>query len=124
MPVLLSLALAAPACVAYVTDGDTIRLCSGERVRLLGIDAPERAGTERCSAKSRARLKDSRNPSWCDFEKGERARVALTRLIASGTVRLQAQGLDRYGRTLARVTVNGKDAGEWLISQGLARPWR
>ncbi len=124
MPALLLLALAAPACVAYVTDGDTIRLCSGERVRLLGIDAPERAGSERCSARSRARLKNSRNPSWCDFKKGERARVALTRLIASGTVRLDRRGQDVYRRTLARVTVNGRDAGEWLIGQGLARPWR
>lgn len=124
MPALLLLALAAPACVAHVTDGDTIRLCSGERVRLLGIDAPERAGSERCSVKSRARLMNSHNPSWCDFDKGEQARAALTRLIGTGTVRLERHGLDRYRRTLARVTVNGKDAGEWLISQGLARPWR
>ncbi|MGV3511190.1 MAG: thermonuclease family protein [Novosphingobium sp.] len=126
MPALLLIALAtaSPACVARVSDGDTIRLCSGERVRLLGIDAPERKGSERCSARSRARLKHSPNPSWCDFEMGERARAALTRLIGTGTVRIERRGHDVYGRTLARVTVNGRDAGEWLIGKGLARPWR
>lgn len=124
MPALLLIALTASACVAHVSDGDTIRLCSGERVRLLGIDAPERAGSDRCSAKSRARLKMSRNPSWCDYAKGEQARAALKRLVGTGTVRLERRGTDYYGRTLARVTVNGRDAGEWLISKGLARKWR
>lgn len=124
MPLLLALAAAASACVARVSDGDTIRLCSGERVRLVGIDAPERAGSERCSPRSRARLAGSRNPSWCDHAKAERSKAALERFIASGTVRVERRGQDVYGRTLARVTVNGQDAGEWLISQGLARPWR
>ena len=35
-------AVAAPAAVvASVTDGDTLRLTSGQRIRLLQIDAPE-----------------------------------------------------------------------------------
>ena len=124
MPLLLVLAAATSACVAYVSDGDTLRLCSGERVRLVGIDAPERAGSDRCSARSRMRLAGSRNPSWCDAAMAERSKAALERFIATGTVRVERRGLDAYGRTLARVTVNGRDAGEWLISQGLARPWR
>lgn len=124
MPLLLALADASSACIARVSDGDTIRLCSGERVRLMGIDAPERAGSERCSARSRARLAGSRNPSWCDHAKGYRAQVELERLLTNGTVRIERHGQDVYGRTLARVTVNGRDAGEWLISKGLAKPWR
>jgi micrococcal nuclease len=35
-------ATVATATVAYVVDGDTLELASGERVRLLGIDTPER----------------------------------------------------------------------------------
>ncbi|HQS69228.1 MAG: nuclease [Novosphingobium sp. 28-62-57] len=124
MPLLIALAAAASACVARVTDGDSLRLCSGERVRLSGIDAPELRGSARCSAASRQRLKNSRNPAWCDHAKGERARIALEKFMMRGTVRIERQGLDAYKRTLARVTVNGRDAGEWLISQGLARPWR
>jgi len=41
--------------------------------------------------------------------------------IRCGRVRL---GTDTYGRTLATVSVNGVDAGDYLIAQGLARPWR
>ena len=41
---LLALSLAA-ACVATVHDGDTVRLCSGERVRIANIDAPELTGS-------------------------------------------------------------------------------
>jgi hypothetical protein len=40
MPALLILAAAA-LCIASVQDGDTVRTCAGERVRLEGIDAPE-----------------------------------------------------------------------------------
>ena len=32
---------AGQARVAYVTDGDTFRLTTGERIRIAGIDAPE-----------------------------------------------------------------------------------
>jgi len=123
--ILLALSLAAaPLCIARVHDGDTIRLCSGERVRLVNIDAPELFGSERCSRAAARRLAGSRNPPWCDYGKGERARDALARFVSDGTVRLQRVGTDHYGRTLARVTVNGKDAGRYLISSGLARPWR
>lgn len=123
MSLLIALAAAASACVARVSDGDTIRLCSGERVRLVGIDAPERAGSERCSARSRSRLAGSRNPSWCDHAKAERSKAALGRFLTTGSVRIERVGRDVYGRTLARVSVNGRDAGDWLIARGLARPW-
>lgn len=121
---MFALAAAASACVARVSDGDSLRLCSGERVRLAGIDAPELRGSSRCGVKSRERLKNSRNPAWCDHAKGERARAALERFMVRGDVRIARIGLDVYKRTLARVTVNGRDAGEWLIAKGLARPWR
>lgn len=46
---------AAPAprsgVVAWVTDGDTFALKSGERIRIAGIDAPEtQPGNARCRA--------------------------------------------------------------------------
>ncbi|WP_231735430.1 thermonuclease family protein [Novosphingobium sp. CCH12-A3] len=33
-------------------------------------------------------------------------------------------GTAPYGRTLASVSVNGVDAGDYLVAQGLVRPWR
>lgn len=106
-----------------VHDGDTIR-CGRERVRLANIDAPELEGSERCTGASRRRLAYSRNPAWCDAALGRRARNALAVYLRQGTVRLIPQGRDRYDRLLARVTVNGHDAGAFLIGRGLAHPWR
>lgn len=45
-------------------------------------------------------------------------------MIASGPVQIDRHGVDRYGRTLARLTVNGRDAGAYLVRIGLARWWR
>ncbi|WP_062788598.1 thermonuclease family protein [Novosphingobium capsulatum] len=123
-----SLAFAAVAALTpcphpIVHDGDTIR-CGVERVRLVNIDAPELAGSERCSPASRQRLAYSRNPSWCDYALGEQSRDALAALVAQGMTTLEPVGRDRYGRLLARVLVNGRDAGAHLIGQGLARRWR
>ena len=60
----------------------------------------------------------------CDFVRGLRARDALRAFLATGPVQVQLPGPDRYGRTLVRVTVNGQDAGEYLVRLGLARRWR
>ncbi|WP_334185415.1 thermonuclease family protein [Novosphingobium sp.] len=120
----LILAAAAIACVASVHDGDTVRLCDGERVRLVNIDAPEVVGSSRCTAQSRAKLAASRNPPWCDYEAGLASRDQLRAFLSSGSPQIQRTGTDRYGRTLARLSVNGRDAGNYLISAGLARPWQ
>lgn len=98
-----------------VHDGDTIR-CDSERIRLIDIEAPEVRGSPRC-----------RRPTprdWCDYALGERSGAALKRFLRSGPVRIERHGLDRYGRTLARLSVNGRDAAPYLMAQGLARPYR
>ncbi|CDO34888.1 thermonuclease family protein [Novosphingobium sp. KN65.2] len=120
----LLLAAAAAACIAYVHDGDTVRLCDGERIRVENIDAPELNGSSRCSAQSRERLAGSRNPAWCDFALGENSRDALAAFLSAGPVIVTRHGSDRYGRTLATLSVNGRDAGRYLVSLGLARVWQ
>lgn len=37
---------------------------------------------------------------------------------------IEWSGKDRYGRTLARFMIGEKSAGEMLVEEGLARPWR
>lgn len=120
----LILAAAAAICIASVHDGDTVRLCDGERIRLINIDAPEVAGSSRCSAQSRARLAASPNPPWCDYQAGAASRDQLQTFLSSGAPSIERKGADRYGRTLAYLSVNGRDAGRHLISLGLARPWQ
>jgi endonuclease YncB( thermonuclease family) len=99
-----------------VHDGDTIR-CGTERIRLLGIDAPELSGSPRCEDE-RAAL------SWCDDELERRSRDALQAFLRSGRVEVTREGKDKYGRTLAVVRVDGRDAGDYLIQVGLAKAYR
>lgn len=110
MPLLLA------ACILIVHDGDTVR-CGKERIRLANIDAPELRGSPSCRG---YKVKTH----WCDYQAGIRSRDALRGFLARGKAKVHRTGTDRYGRTLARLTVNGRDAGEYLISLGLARRWR
>jgi micrococcal nuclease len=75
--------------VVSVPDGDSLQLSDGRRVRLLGIDAPEKG---RCLA--------------------EEARQKLSSLVLSKHVRLKDIVTDDYGRVLAIVIV--EDFPTWL----------
>ena len=107
----LALALAlvttqAAAAPPRAVDGDTLAV-DGERVRLLGIDAPELHG--RCGAEKAA---------------ARAAQAALARLVAPpARLSLQRHGRDRYGRTLARVLADGRDVAATLLAAGHARPY-
>lgn len=94
--------------VQSVTDGDTFVLKGGEIVRISNIDAPEIFQPK------------------CEKERklGQLATRKLTYLFEQGEPVLQRAGRkDRYGRTLALVSVNGEDVGETLIADGLAVAW-
>lgn len=112
----LILAAAAALCIASVHDGDTIRTCEGERVRIANIDAPELPDSPKCV--------DRRRRGWCDYDLARRSRQALAAFLRSRPVQIERIGTDAYGRTLATLSVNGRDAGEYLVSLGMARPWR
>lgn len=102
-------------CIADVHDGDTVRTCEGERVRLENIDAPELPDSPKCT--------DRRRNGWCDYELAERSRDELASFLSAGSVSISRNGTDRYGRTLATLAVEGEDAGDHLVSMGLARVW-
>ena len=87
-----------------VHDGDTFWL-HGEKIRIADIDTPELNGD--CPAERRLAVK---------------ARDRLVVLLRSD-YRVHRQGEDRYGRTLAVVTVNGRSVGDQLVREGLARTW-
>lgn len=78
-----------------VTDGDTIR-CGGERIRLLGIDAPELAG----------HCRPGRN---CAPGDGEASKRSLAAVLSARELRIRRVGKDHYGRTLAIVSAGGAD---------------
>ncbi len=113
----MSLALACALLIPH--DGDTLNAC-GERIRLVGIDAPELQGSARCNPRQ---LRGPPNPSWCDDAQARRSRDALAGFVARGRPVIERCGMDRYGRTLARLSINGRDAGDYLVGLGLARRW-
>ncbi|UYY78425.1 thermonuclease family protein [Sphingomonas sp. R1] len=112
----LTLISAAYLCIANVHDGDTVRSCGGERIRISNIDAPELRGSPKC--------RDRRRHGWCDYALAARSRDELERFLKAGRVILRREGKDRYGRTLGTLSVNGRDAGRYLIDRRLARAWQ
>ncbi|WP_260925411.1 thermonuclease family protein [Novosphingobium sp. 9] len=118
MPLMILAAAAAlTTCPALkIHDGDTIR-CGAERIRISNIDAPELRGSPSCRGWKK-------RTHWCDYAAGIRSRDALKVFLARGPVRVQRSGHDKYGRTLATVSVNGRDAGAYLVGRGLARWWQ
>jgi endonuclease YncB( thermonuclease family) len=97
--------------VVWVTDGDTVRaFCPGRpggAVRLTGVDTPE-TFSPGCLG---------------EWLKGMQATGWLIWGVATSEARLTLSGRDRYGRHLGRLTLDGRDAGDWLISRGLARAY-
>lgn len=90
--------------VVSVPDGDSLQMADGRRVRLLGVDAPERG---RC-------LSDA-------------ARERLIELVQGRHVRLKNVVTDDYGRSLAYVIVEEPEVwGKYLLNKigliGLIRP--
>lgn len=101
-----------------VIDGDTVRW-QGRAVRLVGFDTPETGDRARCQSE-RAR--------------GDRATARLRELVASGEVKLElvrcacrpeTEGTSacNFGRSCGVLTIDGRDAGNILIGEGLARPY-
>jgi endonuclease YncB( thermonuclease family) len=101
--VLIELTLAFGVIVAI--DGDTL-LTGSERVRIQGVDTPEM--TCACPEECRA--------AWA-------AKRFTQSALDGGAVSIERNGTDRYGRTLARVLVNGKDLAKTIIEAGHGRPY-
>ena len=87
--------------VGHIVDGDTFRCRDGRKVRLIGIDSPER-----------------RQRPY-----GAQAQAALLRMAPPGTaLRLESDvaGSDRYGRVLAYAWRKSVLVNEALVHEGWA----
>jgi endonuclease YncB( thermonuclease family) len=99
--------LIATGVVASITDGDTLRLANGSRIRLLQIDTPE-LGSGECYSRA--------------------ARTELLRLAPVGSrIVLEADPhldkVDRYGRLLRYVKRKGVNVNIQLVLRGAAAPY-
>lgn len=87
--------------VVRIVDGDTITVMDNAKVqhkiRLMGIDAPEKA-----------------QPF------GRTAKLSLSSLLYGKQVAVEYYKLDRYGRTIGKVIVDGIDADLEQVKLGMA----
>lgn len=88
-----------------VVDGDTLK-CAGQRLRILGIDAPE-TGKARCEAEKRA---------------GALAKRKMQELISGKSLVIIWPGRkrDRYRRPLVHVFADRQDVALLMMRSGLA----
>lgn len=87
--------------VVGISDGDTLTLLDASktqhRIRLDGIDAPERTQLH-----------------------GQQARQSLAALAHGRAARADCPKIDRYGRAVCRVIIDGVDVGLEQIRRGFA----
>jgi endonuclease YncB( thermonuclease family) len=87
--------------VVTVTDGDTVKVLDASKtqltVRLAGIDAPEKK-----------------------MPFGQKAKEALSDLVFNKTVEVETEKVDRYGRSVGKILVNGRDANLAMVNAGMA----
>lgn len=95
---------------ASVIDGDTIEI-HGQRVRLHGIDAPESG--QLCS-----------DGMGINYRCGQAAALHLDDLVRGKSINCVSDQVDRYGRLIARCSVNGVSINESLVYDGMAVAYR
>ena len=100
------LAAIAASGALQVIDGDTL-IIGAEKIRLVGVDAPEISGAKCPAERALGRLAADR----------------LRMLTKGKSVDVDRSGFDRYGRTLAVILVDGDNVGSALIAEGYARRW-
>jgi endonuclease YncB( thermonuclease family) len=108
IPLLATLLFTAPSGaetlqgrVIAVTDGDTVKVLDASntewKIRLMGIDAPEKKQAF-----------------------GTRSKSNLSDLVYDKTVVVEYSKQDRYGRTVGKIIVNGVDANLEQIKAGMS----
>ncbi len=90
-----------PYIIKNIHDGDSFNLQAKNnatvRVRIAGIDAPERAQPY-----------------------GQKSKAALEGLLNAGPIRLEPVTVDRFDRWVANVYINDTDIGHAMVNQGWA----
>lgn len=91
--------------IVAIQDGDTLTILDQSKhqtkIRLAEIDAPEKGQPY-----------------------GTRAKQELSALAFAKLATVDAQDIDRYGRTVGRITVEGMDVNAELVKRGAAWVYR
>lgn len=108
--------------VSWIHDGDTLKVDGIGTVRLIGVDVPETAASQRDQYLRRQGV-----PSPIQRQTAKKALHFVIGEAKGKTVRLRFDGdrQDRHGRTLAYVILpDGRNLNRLLIEEGLAAVYR
>ena len=105
--------------VLRVIDGDTVEIEADFlppplkptlKLRILGVDTPEKKSRAKCTSESRL---------------AEKASMFTQKTISEGLIKkIQIKSWDKYGgRVLGDVIVDGQSLKNLLLSKGLAKPY-
>tara|TARA_B100000941_G_C28354774_1_gene473797 strand:+ start:436 stop:756 length:321 start_codon:yes stop_codon:yes gene_type:complete len=101
------------AIIVSVYDGDTVTAdvdlgfevwLKGQKLRLLNIDTPEVRGKEKAE--------------------GIVSRDALRARILGKEVKVKSSGKGKYGRWLVEIFLDDENINNWLLAEGLAKPYK
>ena len=95
--------------IAKVIDGDTVKI-SGIRIRLFGIDSPEKGQI--------CRKSDG------EYNCGKQATAALSKKIFGSKIYCFKKDIDRYGRIVGICRLNEIDLNAWMVRGGWALAYR
>ena len=109
----LALTTEFPVCgsgkrITCVADGDTVWF-EGVKYRFEEIDTPEKGELAECMQEGLQAIEATKR---------------LAEILSTNEFTVERSGRDRYDRVLARFRIGNTTAGEMLVSEGLARPWR
>jgi endonuclease YncB( thermonuclease family) len=83
--------------VTRVLDGDTLELEIGQKIRLLGINTPEKR-----------------------FPLANASAEFLSSKVLGKRIKIESYGQDKYGRTLAHIFLGKEHINKQILSEGLA----
>lgn len=95
--------------IAKVIDGDTLKIL-GTRIRLFGIDSPEKGQICR--------------KSDVKYNCGKQATAALSKKISGSKIFCFKEDIDRYGRIVGICKLNEIDLNAWMVRGGWALAYR
>ena len=87
-------------------DGDTCTTESGEKIRLACIEAPEIRGKNADPLKAKA------------------SKEFINNLLSNKKVKIKRIGKDRYGRTVAKIFIEGTNIQKLMVQNGFAKIYR